>query len=91
MNSSARQVGCSLTFMSDEEGQADKQAFLPLLESMENWLYDEEAEVTRCNPKRLELTCAKAANKSTFVAKLDELKKFGDPAGQPGNARPCQV
>lgn len=33
--------------MSDEEGQADKQAFLPLLESMENWLYDEEAEVTR--------------------------------------------
>jgi len=44
--------------------QSDKDLFLPKLDEMENWLYDEEAET---------------ANKSTFVSKLDELKKFGEP------------
>ena len=48
--------------LNDYISQADKDVFLPLLDQMENWLYDEEAE---------------SANKSTFIAKLDELKKFG--------------
>jgi len=34
---------------------------------MENWLYDDEAET---------------ANKSTFISKLDELKKFGEPCSE---------
>jgi heat shock protein 4 len=53
--------------LNDYISQADKDVFLPLLDQMENWLYDEEAE---------------SANKSAFVAKLDELKKFGEPAAE---------
>jgi heat shock protein 4 len=34
---------------------------------MENWLYDDEAET---------------ANKSTFISKLAELQKFGEPAAE---------
>ena len=34
---------------------------------MENWLYEEEAET---------------ANKSLFISKLDELKKFGEPPAE---------
>jgi len=44
--------------------QADKDVFLPKLDEMENWLYDDEAET---------------ANKSTFIAKLEELQKYGTP------------
>lgn len=39
--------------------------FMPMLDEMENWLYEDEAET---------------ANKSTFVTKLDSLKAFGQPA-----------
>jgi hypothetical protein len=45
--------------------QADKDKFMPMLDDMENWLYSDEAET---------------ANKSMFIAKLDELKKYGGPA-----------
>jgi len=53
--------------LQDYISQADKDKFLPMLEEMENWLYEEEAET---------------ANKSTFVSKLAELQKFGDPAAE---------
>ena len=50
--------------LQDFMSQADKDAFLPLAQTLEDWLYEEEAET---------------ANKSTFLAKLDDLKKFGEP------------
>jgi len=53
--------------LSDYIAQADKDTFLKLLEEMENWLYEEEAET---------------ANKSLFISKLDELKKFGEPPAE---------
>mmetsp|Transcript_42485 Transcript_42485/g.99740 ORF Transcript_42485/g.99740 Transcript_42485/m.99740 type:complete len:846 (+) Transcript_42485:150-2687(+) len=42
-----------------------RASFMTQLENMENWLYDDEAE---------------HANKSTFIAKLQELKAIGGPA-----------
>eukprot|EP00285_Hemiselmis_virescens_P017845 CAMPEP_0173379466 /NCGR_PEP_ID=MMETSP1356-20130122/2399_1 /TAXON_ID=77927 ORGANISM="Hemiselmis virescens, Strain PCC157" /NCGR_SAMPLE_ID=MMETSP1356 /ASSEMBLY_ACC=CAM_ASM_000847 /LENGTH=841 /DNA_ID=CAMNT_0014332803 /DNA_START=62 /DNA_END=2587 /DNA_ORIENTATION=- len=43
---------------------ADREKFMPLLDEMENWLYEDEAET---------------AQKSTFIAKLDQLKTYGGP------------
>uniref|UniRef100_A0A7S0YHN0 Uncharacterized protein n=1 Tax=Hemiselmis tepida TaxID=464990 RepID=A0A7S0YHN0_9CRYP len=43
---------------------ADRDKFMPMLDEMENWLYEDESE---------------HAQKSTFVAKLDALKAFGGP------------
>jgi heat shock protein 4 len=51
--------------LQDYISQADKDKFLPMLDEMENWLYEEEAET---------------ANKSTFIAKLGELQKVPDAA-----------
>jgi len=45
--------------------ESDKAVFSQLMDSMENWLYSDEAE---------------HANKSTFVSKLEDLRKFGGPA-----------
>jgi len=45
--------------------EGDRSTFLQKLEDMENWLYEEEAET---------------ANKSTFIAKLNDLKVIGGPA-----------
>lgn len=44
---------------------SDKTTFSSLMDTLENWLYSDEAE---------------NANKTTFVSKLDELKKYGAPA-----------
>ena len=46
--------------LSDFVTDADKTAFSSRMDELENWLYSEEAE---------------HANKSTFVSKIDELKK----------------
>lgn len=43
--------------------QADKESLLSALTAMEDWLYDEGED----------------CGKSVYVAKLDELKKTGDP------------
>ncbi len=43
--------------------QADKDSLLSALTAMEDWLYDEGED----------------CGKSVYVAKLDELKKTGDP------------
>ena len=51
--------------LSEYIADADKSTFSQLMDTLENWLYSDEAE---------------HANKSTFVAKLDELKKYGGPA-----------
>ncbi len=56
---------CSSGDLANFITQADKDKFMPMLDDMENWLYSDEAET---------------ANKSMFVAKLDDLKKFGGPA-----------
>jgi len=53
--------------LQDYMAQTDRDVFLPKLDEMENWLYDDEAET---------------ANKSTFISKLDELKKFGEPCSE---------
>ena len=44
---------------------SEKASFSNLMDSMENWLYSDEAE---------------HANKSAFVSKLEELQKYGGPA-----------
>jgi heat shock protein 4 len=53
--------------LSDYIEQADKDAFLKLLQETEDWLYTEEVET---------------ANKSLFISKLDDLKKFGEPPAE---------
>eukprot|EP00290_Baffinella_frigidus_P015828 CAMPEP_0180215816 /NCGR_PEP_ID=MMETSP0987-20121128/15773_1 /TAXON_ID=697907 /ORGANISM="non described non described, Strain CCMP2293" /LENGTH=843 /DNA_ID=CAMNT_0022174651 /DNA_START=55 /DNA_END=2586 /DNA_ORIENTATION=+ len=56
---------CSTGQLSEYISAADKETFLPMLDQMEDWLYSDEAD---------------SANKSLFIAKLDELKAFGGPA-----------
>jgi len=56
---------CSSGQLADFISAADKEKFMPLLDTMEDWLYSDEAD---------------AANKSLFISKLDELKVFGGPA-----------
>jgi heat shock protein 4 len=51
--------------LSDYILDSDKTTFSKLMDDMENWLYSDEAET---------------ANKSMFVSKLDELRKYGGPA-----------
>jgi heat shock protein 4 len=51
--------------LSEYIADSDKATLNGLMEAMENWLYSDEAE---------------HANKSLFVSKLEELRKYGGPA-----------